>query len=981
MADETQSREELLEELARLRERLQHLERGAGQGGRPSGSPSASIPGFEDLALTLFELTPDAAAISSLDGRFSLVNQAFLRVFGFAGAEGLYREFPQFADLVMPEDRHLFVESGRRLEERGGAIHGLVARLRRRDGTVFAAEFSTTLLRDRSGQPQAFLSLLRDVTHFQKTQEDLTVRRRQVEALYHVSEAARTAPDLETFLRSVVQEVAASTGFPIVSLERYDEARQEMIYLANCGLGEWAGGALRAVPTTRTLSGVVATTGKSLAVDDARTRPEYADEGLRRLEVTEFYCVPISRQKRVWGVLALANQKGGRLAEDPIPWLETLAGSVGVQLERREMLDALREREALLHEAQQIARLGHYVFDVPRDRWAASPTLDEILGLDPALLHDFETWTGILHPDDRAEMVRYFQQNVAGKREPFDREYRIIRRSDGVTRWVHGLGRLSFDEGGTLLRMVGTIQDITERHEAEQAVHESERRFRTLFEHAAEGILVADLETRRFRFANRAICRMFGYTLEEMCQLRVDDAHPPEDLPRVIAEFEAQARSEKVVAQDLPCRRKDGSVFQADIATTTIKIEGRLCNVGFFTDVTERRILEQERLDMERRLLHSQKLESLGLLAGGIAHDFNNLLMAVIGHANLARRRLTADHRACENVQQIEQAAVKAADLARQLLAYSGRGRFVLEPLDLSRVVKEMTPLLAVSIAKKANLVQHLAAGLPAVEADPTQVRQIVMNLVINASEALGDQVGVINLTTGCHDCPADYLRGSWTTDPLPPGLYVFLEVSDTGCGMDEATRARVFDPFFTTKFTGRGLGMAAVLGIVRGHHGGIKVYSEPGKGTTFKILLPASRQAIVAATPPPGEEAWRGAGTVLLVDDEEEIRAVGRAMLEELGFQVVTAGDGREGIAVFRSLVPRPTVVLLDLTMPACDGEEAFRELRHLEPDVQVVMMSGFNEQEVSQKFTGRRLAGFVQKPFSLADLRQTLRRALAGG
>ncbi|HEY4745372.1 MAG TPA: response regulator, partial [Desulfuromonadaceae bacterium] len=250
---------------------------------------------------------------------------------------------------------------------------------------------------------------------------------------------------------------------------------------------------------------------------------------------------------------------------------------------------------------------------------------------------------------------------------------------------------------------------------------------------------------------------------------------------------------------------------------------------------------------------------------------------------------------------------------------------------------------------------------------------------VINASEAIGDKSGVIAITTGAMRCGHDYLSDIRFDEQLAEGLYVFVEVADTGCGMDRDTLARLFDPFFTTKFTGRGLGMAAVLGIVRGHRGAIKVYSEPGKGTTFKVLLPAAsghaERVLQAAAP---ESSWRGSGTVLLVDDEETIRALGGEMLQMLGFGVLTADNGREALNVYQTHGGEIAAVILDLTMPRMDGEETFRELRRIQPDVRVIMSSGYNEQEVSQRFIGKGLAGFVQKPYNLATLGAVLRQAL---
>ena len=372
-------------------------------------------------------------------------------------------------------------------------------------------------------------------------------------------------------------------------------------------------------------------------------------------------------------------------------------------------------------------------------------------------------------------------------------------------------------------------------------------------------------------------------------------------------------------------------------------------------------------------MLHAQKLESLGVLAGGIAHDFNNILMSIIGNADLALMRINKESPARENLRQIETAAARAADLAKQMLAYSGKGKFVIENLELNLLLEEMLHMLEVSISKKAVLRLNLAPHLPKVEVDATQLRQIVMNLVINASEAIGDRSGVIAITTGCMDCDKNYLKNVWLSENLGAGMYVFLEVADTGCGMSKEVLERLFDPFFTTKFSGRGLGMAAVLGIVKGHRGAIRVYSEPGKGSTLKILLPASDRPAEMFAPDPSSDGFLGSGTVLLVDDEETVRGIGSEMLRELGFLPVTAENGRAALGIFKER-PEISFVIMDLTMPHLDGEQCFRELRRISPGVKVIMTSGYNEHEVTQKFVGKGLSGFLQKPYNISELKRMI-------
>jgi CheY-like chemotaxis protein len=299
-----------------------------------------------------------------------------------------------------------------------------------------------------------------------------------------------------------------------------------------------------------------------------------------------------------------------------------------------------------------------------------------------------------------------------------------------------------------------------------------------------------------------------------------------------------------------------------------------------------------------------------------------------------------------------------------------------------------MGHLLEVSVSKKAILKYNFADNLPPVDGDATQIRQIIMNLITNASEAIGDKSGVIALSTGAMDCDQAYLDGvneilrAGLDEPLPEGLYTYLEVADTGCGMDAETTEKIFDPFFTTKFTGRGLGMAAVLGIVRGHGGAIKIYSEPAKGTTFKVLFPAGEStengAAIQRRDTSASEAWKGHGTVLIADDEETVCAVGKQMLGRMGFEVLTAADGREAVEVFGDHADEIDCVLLDLTMPHMDGEQAFRQLRRIRPDVVVILCSGYNEQDATQRFAGKGLAGFVQKPYNMAELREKLMEVL---
>ncbi|MBY0491949.1 MAG: response regulator [Gemmatimonadaceae bacterium] len=395
-------------------------------------------------------------------------------------------------------------------------------------------------------------------------------------------------------------------------------------------------------------------------------------------------------------------------------------------------------------------------------------------------------------------------------------------------------------------------------------------------------------------------------------------------------------------------------------------------------EIRRRREAEAERQRLESQLMQAQKLESLGVLAGGIAHDFNNILTSILGYCDLALLECASDSEASRMVREAANGARQAAELTRQMLAYSGRGQFVTGPVVLSELVESIARLLDVSISKKCVLRLDLMPNQPACIADSSQLRQVVMNLIINASEAIGDRSGIISVTTGAVWCEREYLAESFVDEGLQEGLYVTLEVSDTGAGMSPETRARIFDPFFTTKFTGRGLGLAAVLGIVRGHGGAIRVYSEAGRGSTFKLLFPAAERAttvrdVPAFVPRPGPGAM-----ALVVEDEESVRAVASAMLRQMGFEVRSAPDGRAALTLFQEYHDRDPLVLMDLTMPHLDGRATVRELHRDWPHARIILMSGYSEAAALDGLVGKGVLGFVQKPFQFEELAVVIARAL---
>ena len=584
-----------------------------------------------------------------------------------------------------------------------------------------------------------------------------------------------------------------------------------------------------------------------------------------------------------------------------------------------------------------------------------------------------------LQPDGResaqkaAEMI---QQALAGTVQRFEWTHRDVRGGD-IDCEVY-LVRLP-SASHRILRC--SIVDISLRKQTEVALRASEKKYRQLFENMTSGFALHEIicdgngkpVDYRYLEVNPAFEKLTGISADAILGKTVREV-----LPNIedywIETYGKVALTGEPLAYENYSRELDRTY---DVWAFSPE-KNQFAVV--FTDISERKQAEKQRQDLERQVQHSQKLESLGVLAGGIAHDFNNLLTGILGFSDLALKSLDKQSPAADCIYQVVTGAKKAAELTQQMLAYSGKGRFNVHPEDLNELLQDIRSLLEISISKKCKLEYHLASGLPAFEADPAQIRQIIMNLVINASEAIGDRNGTITISTGAMYCDRAYLKKNYMDHDLLDGRYIFFEVSDTGHGIPKETLKKIFDPFFTTKFTGRGLGLAAVLGIIRGHGGTIRVYSEPGHGTSFKILFPVSKQAVVAQ-PDDGyiaEDTWQGEGKVLVIDDEASVRSLAGAMLRTMGFDVLTASDGEEGVEAFRRYGEEIGIVLLDLTMPKMDGEETLNAIRAIRQDARIILSSGYNQQAAIARFSGQSLSGFIQKPYCYEDLVAVVRRVM---
>lgn len=632
--------------------------------------------------------------------------------------------------------------------------------------------------------------------------------------------------------------------------------------------------------------------------------------------------------------------------------------------------DLVRGLACALHEAAVVGfdREGRYLFIV------ADPGLAERYGVDLEIFAG-KNLSDVFPPDVAAHRLAQTEHIFATGATL--RETYAFDTPRG--RFWHDISLAPMrDERGVTKAVLGILFDITERRQVEVEAQESGRLYRSVVEQVGDGILLLGRGT--VLYANPAAHTLFGYPATSGLVGRpIDDLFGSE--ARDVHQRLVAPVAEHGLVEHL-CLTAEGRRFTAELSARTVQYERQPVLLCVVRDVTQRKESERARQLLDERMQQAQRQESLTVLAGGVAHDFNNLLMSVLVNASLIQRQLPPDSPLRSRVDAIETAAERAADLTRQLRAYSVGDASVAEPVNVAELLGEMTSLVGASISKLVQVRYALDGELPALHADATQLRQVVMNLVVNAAEAIGERDGTVLLRTELVSVTTPIAAYGPPEGRIMPGEYVSIEVTDDGCGMDALTRARIFEPFFSTKLAGRGLGLAAVLGIVRSHHGGLIVESTPGTGSTFRLLLPTEGRRPGAASgvrPAPSEQ--RGSGVILVVDDEEGVRATVRLALEYLGFQVLTAVDGLDAIRVFHEQSARISAVLLDLTMPHLDGAETLRRMRAIRADVPIVLSSGFGEEESLTRLGGQAVEGFFQKPYRLDALAAQLLALVSRG
>ncbi len=567
-------------------------------------------------------------------------------------------------------------------------------------------------------------------------------------------------------------------------------------------------------------------------------------------------------------------------------------------------------------------------------------------------------------------------------------EFRL-RRADGQPRAVRlSVHRIHPDPRALA---VVVLRDVTRQRVAEDRLQRTDAHHRRIVETAQEGIWELDAEGRT-RFVNPPMARMLGQSVESMEGQGIEAFLIEPRWADLVSDLNRLPQPRRVL-REIQLRSSRGGMVWAIASLTDLPELGDLkINGGVLVmvmDITDRKRAEHEGRRIDQKLQQMQRLESLGVLAGGIAHDFNNLLTVIKGYNDLARHHAELQAGAgmdqfLDLLKHVDQSTQRAADLCHQLLAYSGRGQFVVRPLDLSAVVRDNSDLLNLWVSKKARLVQDLASNLPTVDADMTQLQQVIVNLVTNASEAIGDRDGQITIRTGVRDVGPEGLLTHFPEIPLQRGCYVWLEVRDDGCGMDRATLDRIFDPFFSTKATsGRGLGLSALQGIVRSHTGGLDVETELGRGTCFRVYFPTNNHELDDGKllSNPDGPVIGSHGTILVADDEPEIRSLSARMLELLEFQVLQAVDGQQALEIWAKNRHEIRLAMIDLTMPRMDGIETFQQLQKQDPDLPIIIMSGFTQHELRDIPNENKSVIFLRKPFSFEQLVAHLHRLISVG
>ncbi len=838
-------------------------------------------------------------------------------------------------------------------------------RHRLRSGMVCDVEVYITAF-DYQQQP-VLCCLIHDVTAHKQTIRQMQRQNSYLGSLHDVTLALIEQVALNDLLEIIVWKATDLVGseYGVLYIRSDDgQAMQSVV-------GRGAIDVIQRIELGQGAVGTVGLTGQPLIIDDYAVWPERLFTPLDGFG-NGLLVLPLLREQTVAGALAIIYDPSQiQISITMLEMVQQFARFASLALEkhmlntaaqtelaeRRRVEQQLRSLNERFELAQTVLNGGIYDWDMIQQTTLVNRSFTTVFGYTSAEVASSPTWWDEhIHPDDRELFMQRTANLFAGSSDVFSAEYRFLDHNQQY-RFVRDRGHVLRDASGQPLRMVGTLIDISEE-------------YRHIVEMLPLPLFV--VQDDRIVYANQAGLALTQTTSSELLGQSVQQGLRPHDL----ADFNVLIRH----ASSVPTNfietiflRRDGTPMYGECSTSAMVFDHRNSVQVIIRDISERKQAEQKRLEIEQHFSETQKIESLGVFAGGIAHDFNNVFMSILGNTHLALLELPEQANVRQLLTEIELSAKRAAQITKQMVAYTGQNLDVRRSLLINEVVQTSIRLLPSALSQQRQIQSELAPDLPAIEGDQQHLRQAISNVLINALEASSS--GPISVKTSLRELHGVPEGHTYTTGSFVPANYIVIEISDQGLGMDHATISRMFDPFFTSKFTGRGLGLAVTLGVVRGHRGSIAVKSRPQQGTTIGLylpIMPANIQSAVITQEP--NLAASVAGKILVIDDEPDVRMVIDRILRRLGYETLLAEGGNRGISLFREHYQDIAGVFLDLTMPDLDGQSTLAVLKQIQPEVRVVIMSGYNEHHVSQQFGTTGTTQFLAKPFMIEEIRDKL-------
>ncbi len=849
-------------------------------------------------------------------------------------------------------------------------------RIVRKDGAVRWVESVMVPNNDINGNLISYDGIVRDITERKKAEAQVARKNKVLDAINKVFRdvlTCETEEELGKTCLTVAEELTGSKFGYFGELNK--DGLFDVIAVSNpgwdiCNIPEGqASLALRNMPV-RGIDRATMRDGKPRIVNGEEaiaTHPDHVNAPSGHPGLTAFLGVPLKHEGKTIGMIALGNKEGGYTLEDREN-IEAFSVALVEALKGKRAEEELRKAKDRLSKAQEVAHMGNWDWDIVNNTLLWSDEIYRIFGLKPREFGlTYEAFLNLVHPYDR-EFVRQSVNEALYGNKPYSIDH-CIMLPDGSRRTVHEQAEVFFDANGKPIRMVGTVQDITDRKRADEALRLSEEKFSKAFRSSPTFITICTLNDDRFIDVNDAFLNASGYSREEVIGRSSEELGIWVD-PADREKMAGRLREEGIVNnQEIKFRVKSGNVLTALWSAELIDIEGEPCVLAVILDITERKKLESQ-------LLHSQKMEAVGQLAGGVAHDFNNILSAIMSYGYLLRNKLRDDEQSRDNIDKILLLSDRAAHIIQGLLAFSRKQHFEFVPVKLNNTIRNIEKLLAKFIGEDVGLRTRLTNKEPAIIADKTQIEQIIMNLATNARDAMPEG-GSFTIETEVVEIDENFIK---THGYGEPGIYALLSVTDKGTGMDEETKQKIFEPFFTTKEVGKGtgLGLSIIYGIVKQHNGYINVYSEPGKGATFRIYFPIIKAAAEKEKAKDLPDLSGKAEAILLAEDEPAVRDSIRKILEEFGYKVIDAEDGEDAVEKFAEHKDEIELLILDVVMPRKNGKETFEEIRKLKPGIKVLFTSGYTADIIQRRKILKEDVIFISKPILpnkfLAKIREVL-------